>query len=282
MGALGVIAGAGEAPRRVAESVRAAGRPVAVVALEGFAEAWVEGFPHVRVGLGEIGKTLAFLKASGVSEVTFTGLVRRPNFAALKVDARGASLLPKAIAAALKGDDALLRFAIGIFETEGFKIAPPEGVARDLAAVEGAVGALAPKAEHQADIALGLEVARAIGGFDIGQGAVVCEGLVLAVEAAEGTDKMLARVAELPAEIRGSVEKRRGVLVKVPKPGQDRRIDLPTLGVNTVAALDRAGLAGVAVEAGGALIVDRAAVAEAADAAGVFVWVVPASAGPAS
>jgi DUF1009 family protein len=223
-----------------------------------------------------MGKALGFLREAGVGEVTFAGLVRRPNFASLKVDAKGAALLPKAVAAALKGDDALLRFAIGIFEGEGYAVVPPESFAQDLVAQEGAVGALVPSKEHHADIGRGFEVARAVGVFDIGQGAVVCEGLVLAVEAAEGTDKMLARVAELPVEIRGSAERRRGVLVKVPKPGQDRRIDLPTLGVRTVEALARAGLAGVAVEAGGALIVDRKAVAEAADAAGVFVWVAPA------
>lgn len=279
MKGLGVIAGGGETPRRVAETVRASGRAVAVVALEGFAETWVEEFPHVRVGLGEIGKTLGFLKQADVAEVTFAGLVRRPNFSSLKVDAKGAALLPKAIAAALKGDDALLRFAIGIFETEGFVIAPPEQVARDLIATQGSVGSIAPSPEHEADIALGFKVARAIGTFDIGQGAVVCQGLVLAVEAAEGTDRMLARVAELPPEIRGAPERLRGVLVKAPKPAQDRRIDLPTLGVQTVEGVKRAGLAGVALEAGGALIVDRAAVARAADAAGVFVWVAPASAG---
>jgi DUF1009 family protein len=275
MDALGIIAGGGDLPRRVAEASRAGGRAVAVVALEGFADAWFETFPHTRAGVGEIGKMIAFFRDHDVGTVTFAGRVRRPNFSALKLDARGAALLPRAIAAAFRGDDALLRVVVGAFESEGFSIAAPETADRDLLATSGALGALEPGAEHAADIEKGFAAARAIGALDIGQGAVVCAGLVLAVEAQEGTDLMLERVASLAPELRGEPGRRRGVLVKTAKPGQDRRIDLPTVGVETIARADRAGLAGVAVEAGGALIVDRDAVRKAADAAGLFVWVAP-------
>jgi DUF1009 family protein len=245
---------------------------VAVVALEGFADPWVESFPSLWAGVGEIGKMLSFLKAHGVAEVTFAGLVRRPNFASLKVDARGAVLLPRAVAAAFKGDDALLRVVLGAFEEEGFTIVPPESLDVRLLASPGALGVHAPTTEHRADIARGFEAARAIGALDIGQAAVVCNGVVLALEAQEGTDRMLARITDLTEDLRGTPDRRRGVLVKAAKPVQDRRIDLPTVGARTIEAAARAGLAGVAVEAGGALIVDRDEVRRLADVAGMFVW----------
>jgi DUF1009 family protein len=276
-GALGVIAGGGDLPQRVATAARRSGTPVVIAALEGFAEDWTSDFDHVRAGLGELGKMIDYFKAQGVSDVTFCGVVKRPDFSALKVDWRGARALPQAIAAAAKGDDALLRVVVGVFESEGFAIAAPETFDDRLVAKEGRLGAVEPRAEHAQDIEKALDVAREIGRLDIGQGAVVCDGVVLAVEAQEGTDLMLARVAELPQAVRGAPTARRGVLAKLPKPIQERRIDLPTVGVATIAGVDKAGLAGVVVEAGGALIVDVDAVARAAEAAGVFVLVRSAS-----
>ena len=271
---LGVIAGGGDLPRRVAEARRARGEPVSLVALEGFADDWVEDFPHLRAGVGELGRIIAHFKSDAVDTVTFAGVVKRPNFAALKVDARGARVLPRALAAAAKGDDALLRVVLDVFEKEGFVIAGPESFAKDLLAEQGVLAGIAPEAEHEADIVKALDAARALGALDIGQGAVVRDGLVLALEAQEGTDRMLARVSELVAEGSAAPE-RKGVLAKVAKPIQDRRVDLPTVGVTTVHGAARARLAGIVVEAGGALIVDREAVAEAADAAGLFVLVRP-------
>ena len=127
------------------------------------------------------------------------------------------------------------------------------------------------------DIDRALAVARAIGQMDIGQGAVVVRGLVLAVEAQEGTDGMLARCAELPAALRGSAGAPIGVLAKAPKPIQERRVDMPTIGVATVMAATRAGLAGIVGEAGALLVIDRAAVIRAADSLGLFVLGAPAA-----
>ncbi len=269
---LGMIAGGGALPLEVAAACAAQGKPIVVAALRGFADPGdFGGGPACAAGIGEVGKVLDLFKAAGCDAVTFAGVVKRPNFADLKVDLRGAALLPKALIAARQGDDALLRLMIGVFEKEGFRVIGAEEAAATLAPAPGPVGRLAAGDDHAADIAKGFEVVRALGRCDVGQGAVVCGGLVLAVEAQEGTDEMLARVAGLPATLRGAPGARRGVLVKAPKPIQERRIDLPTLGVATVEGAAAAGLAGVAVEAGGALIIDRAAVAEAADAAGLFV-----------
>jgi DUF1009 family protein len=173
--------------------------------------------------------------------------------------------------AAKMGDDALLRSVMDVFVEAGFRIVGADDVLDDLRVGPGPLGAIAPGADHWSDIRRAAEVAKISGSLEIGQGAVVCAGLVLAVEAQEGTDRMLDRIPELIVEIRGTPEARRGVLVKAAKPQQERRIDLPTIGLTTVAGVARAGLAGIAVEAGAALVVDREAVAAAADAAGLFI-----------
>jgi len=276
MKVLGLIAGGGELPLRVARATHDAGQTLVIGALAGFAESWVEDYPHATLGMGEIGKLVDYFRSHDVDTVTFAGVVRRPDFKSLKLDWRGAQMLPKVLAAATRGDDALLRVVVEAFESAGFAIVGPESLVGGLLAEAGTLGAIAADEAQTADIDKAFEIARAMGALDIGQGAVVCAGLVLAVEAQEGTDRMLARLLELPVEIRGTVQARRGVLVKAPKPVQERRIDLPTLGVATVEGLDRAGLAGVAVEAGGAIIIDAEGVRAAADAAGIFVVVRPA------
>jgi UDP-2,3-diacylglucosamine hydrolase len=172
----------------------------------------------------------------------------------------------------MKGDDALHRAMMMIFEREGMRVIGPAEAARGLLAAHGPVGRLEPSEDHDADILHGIRVALTLGALDVGQAAVVCQGLVLAVEAAEGTDAMLVRVASLPEALRGSADNRRGVLVKAAKPHQERRIDLPAIGVRTVELAANAGLSGIAIEGGGALIVGRNAVASAADRLGVFVY----------
>jgi hypothetical protein len=177
-----------------------------------------------------------------------------------------------AIAAARKGDDALLRFLIGEFESEGFHVEGAHEVAAGLTLAHGPLGRLAPGPEHQLDMHKAFHVAGEIGRLDVGQGAVVCEGLVLAVEAQEGTDAMLERCVGLPQALRGSPKARRGVLAKRPKPIQEQRVDLPAIGVATVVGAARAGLAGIVGEAGKALVMDHEAVAKAADELGLFVY----------
>ncbi len=269
---LGLIAGGGDLPLRIAQSATADGRSVQVIAIAGFAEAETfSDFDCEQIGIAQVGRMIDLFRKADCDAVTFAGIVKRPDFSQLRPDIAGAKLLPKAIAAARRGDDALLRVIVGAFEKAGFSVVSAEQVVSGLAAPAGVIGAISPNAAHRFDIARGFAVARAIGRFDIGQGAIVCDGLVLAVEGQEGTDAMLARTAELPPEIRGDAQARRGVLVKAPKPIQDRRIDLPVIGVSTVNGAARAGLAGIAIEAGQALILDRAAVIAAADDAGMFV-----------
>src|SRR5262249_28771493 len=178
---------------------------------------------------------------------------------------------PKIIAAAMKGDDALLRAAITLFEKEGFRVAGTAEAAPDLLMPSGTLGKHQPNAQQKEDVTTGVKVVRTLGRLDVGQAVAVCDGLVLVVEAAEGTDAMLARITQLPANIRGSATKLRGVLVKAPKPAQDRRLDLPVIGGRGVERAAQAGLAGIAIEAGSSIVMHRERVGAAANKAGLFV-----------
>lgn len=273
---LGLIAGGGGLPVEIAQACEKAGRPVFVIRLRGFAGPELAAYQGAEIGVAELGRCIAALKQAGCKAVCLAGIVTRPDFSALKPDFRGLMLLPKVISAARKGDDALLRVLVSAFEQEGFKVEGAHDALGELTLPAGPLGRLRPDERQQSDLKRALEVARAIGSQDIGQGAVVCDGLVLAVEAQEGTDAMLSRVAGLPEHLRGAPGAPRGVLAKAPKPIQETRVDLPTIGVETIEAAARAGLAGIAGEAGRLLVLERERVAARADELGLFVYGVQA------
>jgi UDP-2,3-diacylglucosamine hydrolase len=269
---LGLIAGGGELPVALAEYCRQQGRDYYVARVEHLADPALDAHPGATHNLGAIGARMEALKAAGVDAIVLIGQVPRPDMRTLQLDARGQAMVPAVLAAAAKGDDALMRVVLDEHEREGFRVVGADDVMGDLLAAEGAWGTHAPTPQHTKDVVKGAKIAAVIGSFDIAQGVVVCDGLVLAVEAAEGTDQMLARVAGLPAPLRGASDNRRGVLVKRPKPIQERRIDLPVIGVKTVEGAARAGLAGIAVEAHGALVVRREEMIAEADRLGLFVY----------
>jgi UDP-2,3-diacylglucosamine hydrolase len=272
MGTLGIIAGGGDLPLAIAQCATQAGRDVFIAALQGMADEGVAKYPHDWASIGEAGKILRLFREHGCDDVLLAGRVSRPKWADVKFDAKGLMTLPKVIAAGLKGDDSILRLLVDNIESEGFHVVGAVEAAPALLAPAGRLGRVAPSEQDHADIALAARVVRRLGALDIGQAAAVCEGLVLAVEAAEGTDAMIARIATLPENLRGAPGKPKGVLVKAPKPTQDRKTDLPVIGVETVRKAASVGLRGIAVEAQGALIVNRSGVIEAADAAGMFVF----------
>lgn len=271
-GRIGIVAGGGDLPERLASHARDAGRDPFVVGLSGFvAPELLQEFGGVDASIGEVGRVIQLLQGAGCRDVVFAGSVRRPDFETLKLDLRGASILPKVLLAARKGDDALLRVIADTFDKAGFNVLGAEDVLGSLLAEEGPLGRHQPSEAHWLDIRRAAEVAAAIGALDIGQGAISCDGLILAVEAQEGTDAMLARIPHLPPAVRGSPDAPRGVLVKRPKPQQERRIDLPTIGASTLTGVHTAGLAGLAVEAGGTLVLDKDGLRKLADELGLFV-----------
>jgi len=271
MSALGLLAGGGDLPKAIAMSARTDGREVFVLGFQGSAETWIEEFPHVWIGLGEVGKALKSLAGANCSEVVLAGKLARPKFSDIKLDAKGLMVAPRIIAAARHGDDALLRAVVEALEREGLKAVGVQDAAPGLVAGEGVFGAVKPNAQDEADIAAAFKIVRTLGILDVGQAAIVCEGLPLAVEAAEGTDATIARAGTLPAHIRGTPEHRKGVLAKAPKPIQDRKTDLPVIGLDTVKNAAAAGLKGIAVEAGGALILSKAELIAEADRLGLFI-----------
>lgn len=268
---LGIIAGGGALPGRVAAACASRDEPFFVIRLDGFADEHVADFPGKACGLAEVGKIIRILKEEQCDGVVLTGLVQRPDFTKLRPDWRGAALLPKVISAAASGDGPMLGVFVETLESEGFVVVGAEEVTQDILAESGVFGAVSPGQTNLADIKKAAAVIRAVGVFDIGQAAVVANGHVLAVEAAEGTDKMLERCAKFSDDMRGG-EGRHGVLVKRPKPGQELRVDLPTIGVETVRRVGEANLAGIAVEAGKALVMDMPELIREADALGIFVY----------
>lgn len=271
-GKLALIAGGGALPVSVAARCEAEGRPVFVIRLAGFADPHLGHYPGIDAGMAEIGRILSAMKKADCKAVCLAGTVSRPDFRTLKPDFKGATLLPGIIAAATKGDDALLRKILSIFESEGYAVEGADDILGGETLPSGPLGTVRPSEAQLADLRKALYVAEKSGELDIGQGAVVCDGLVLAVEAQEGTDAMLMRVAGLPADLRGSAADRKGALGKAPKPIQDLRVDMPVMGARTIEMAAAAGLAGVGGMAGKLIVIDRPSLIEAADRLGLYVW----------
>jgi hypothetical protein len=266
---LGIVAGGGGLPRRLVEACHQTGREVFVLALEGAADhETVADVPHAWCPIGAAGRGLALLRENKVRELVLAGGVRRPSLASLRPDWRAAKFFARVGYRAL-GDDGLLSAVVAELEREGFRVIGPDQVLRAGLASEGPFGRISPDAQAVADIAQGARIARVLGSLDIGQAVVVQQGLVLGVEAIEGTDGLIRRCAGLRREGPG------GVLVKVEKPGQEQRADRPTIGPQTVALAAETGLRGIAVEAGATIVLDRGEVVEAADRAGLFVVGIP-------
>ncbi len=270
---LGIIAGGGNLPERIAAHARNDGRNPYVIGITGYvSEAFVSAYDGHLTSIGEIGKQIRLLSEANCTDLVFAGIVRRPDFAKLRLDIKGAAELPRILAAASKGDDTLLRAVIDVFERAGFNVIGADDVFGALLAKAGPLGAHTPDDNQIEDIRLAYRTVQRLGELDIGQAAVARNGVILAVEAQEGTDSMLERCATLPAFHEGLA----GVLMKAPKPIQERRIDLPTIGVTTIEKALAARLAGVAFEAGGALIIDQQEVSARANAAGLFLYGVDA------
>lgn len=262
---LGIIAGGGSVPGQLIQAARRQGRDCFVLAIKNSADpALLDGVDHIWLRMGQAGKAFELLHEKQVAEVVMAGPVRRPTLAEMRPDWRTARFFARLGLKAL-GDDGLLSAVIGEFESEGFKVVGAHEVLGDLLAPLGVWGSVQPDSQADSDIRRGVLVAQGLGALDVGQSVVVQQGIVLGVEAIEGTDALLERVSGLGRAGPG------GVLVKLCKPGQDKRVDLPTVGIGTVQKARAAGLRGIAVEAGAAIVVDLDGMIREADRAGLFV-----------
>lgn len=269
---LAILAGSGEYPVHIARSAMAAGAEVYVAALSGAAEIGdFSGCEASEYRLGQLGRLLDELKRRQVSDIVMIGALPRPSFGALAPELSTLKYLPHFARAFQGGDDHLLKGVVAFFEGQGFRVSSPAEMAPEIVAPVGLLGRTAPAPVAREALLRGFDLLAALSPFDIGQGAVVADHRVIAVEAAEGTDAMLERVGGLVRAGRLKLGKGDGVLVKAPKQGQDLRVDMPAVGPDTIAHVAEAGLAGIAIRAGGVLIGDRSRLATLADAAGIFV-----------
>lgn len=267
---LALVCAGGKFPLAVARAAREAGREVFIVALRGMADPGVEAFPHEWVKLGEVGRFFRALEASGARELCLIGHFTRPELSELSFDLGALKRLPDIARMLHGGDDAGLRALAAFFEGEGYTMRGAHEVAPSLLAPVGQMGRRAMRPQARQDALFGLRCCAALSPFDVGQALVVVNGRVVAVEAAEGTDAMLDRVAALREAGRLRLKGKAGVLVKAPKQGQDLRLDMPALGPRSVDRAIAAGLEGVALAAGGVLALDRPTMIAKADAAGLF------------
>ena len=262
-GKLGILAGSGVLPGLLRTARQGVGGEVFILAFTGITDPeTVEGAEHLWVGLGKVGATIRGLKNAGCEAVVMAGSIERPSWSALAPDLRGAALVQKLLKA--KGDDAILKGMVSELEGEGFRVLGPDDILADLLARAGTLGEKQPSEADWLDIRAAAAAALAVGRDDTGQAAIARSGEVLGVEGADGTDALVERCH--------TADKSGGVLVKLPKPGQERRADLPAIGLHTVEAVAAVGLNGIAVEAGGSLILGKAEVVAAADRLGVFVY----------
>lgn len=267
---LAIVAGDGLLPRLLAEDCLRRDRRFTVVLFAGFRPDWVADLPTIDAAFEKPGRLFRALRQDGFGHVTFAGSMRRPQLSPLRFDLKFWRLAPTILPAMKAGDDTTLRVITAIFEAEGLTIVGAHDVLSSLLAPSGVQTVAKLTKDDWADIKRGFSIAEASGRLDVGQGAVVAQGICLGVESVQGTDAMLEWVAATGTGFRPDPKGARGVLCKAPKPGQDWRVDLPAVGPGTMEAVARAGLAGVAVQAGGILVLGLAETIAAANAHGVF------------
>jgi UDP-2,3-diacylglucosamine hydrolase len=274
-GPLGILACAGSLPIEIAEAATSAGRSVHLVGIAGFAEPGIAAYSHTIVSLGQIGRMLSSLRGAGCRELVIAGALRRPNLLKIRVDHGFFRAIGTVLRLTRGGDDSVLRRIVRFFESEGFEVVGVDAIAPHLLAGTGALGSVEPRPEHLRAISRAAALLRALGAFDVGQGAVATGDRTVAIEGVRGTDAMLEQIGAWRSEVVGGAGEDRdlggAVLVKLPKPGQEMRVDLPAIGPRTVERAHACGLAGLVVAAGRALVLERAQMIAMADAHGLFV-----------
>ena len=268
---LGLIAGNGMLPYRIIENLRQSGRTVFALGISSEVAEEISENMDAWVGIGQLELARDLMQQAGVRDVVIVGGVQRPNLTNLELDAGGLWVVERALSQAQRGDNALLTHVLDYFEAQGFALVSAADVLAQTRSLQGLLTE-ATIEPHKQDMTRAVEIASHIGALDIGQAAIVARGIVLGVESVEGTDAMLARVGDLSEEVRGTTDARLGVLAKIPKPQQDRRIDLPALGPQTVEGAARVGLAGIVFEADGVLFEALDACIEQANRAGLFLY----------
>lgn len=272
-GPLAMIVGSGDYPLQLARIVTGRGERPYIAALDGAADpaAFGDGADIRTYRLGQLGSLLEELRRRGIVDIVMLGALPRPSFGSLRPEVSTLKYMPHFAKAFLGGDDHLLRGVVRFFEMQGFRVHGPADIAPEMTAPRGALGSRQASPEQRAELERGFALLATLSPFDVGQAAILADHRVVAIEAAEGTDAMIRRVADLVARGRLKIGKGDGFLVKVPKTGQDLRVDMPAIGPDTLRNIAEAGLSGIGVRAGAVLVGDRAALGRQADQRGLFV-----------
>lgn len=263
---LGIIAGSGQLPIQVASACDDASS-IFIAQISGD-ELLEEYKPYTNVKpffIGEVQGITDYFKAGGVTHIVLAGAVTRPNFLSLKVDMLGASLIFRIIKNSILGDDKLLRIVASFIEEQGFKVISATEVVKNATLPLGVATTIAPDAIALRDIEIGKEEAKRLGFADLGQAVIVEGGVVLGLEEVDGTDALIKRCSAIKKH------KKAGVLVKVMKPIQDTRLDIPVIGVDTVKSIAKSGLVGIAIEADKVIVIGMESTLQLANELGVFI-----------
>ncbi len=263
---IGIIAGAGYLPMHVFEACKKHNIPAVVVGLENETSFELYNDEDIKkFKIHSISKIIDFLREEGVDSVTLAGKVKRAKISRLLLDLKGAKLFARVIKNGLE-DNSILKTIIEFLEDEGFEIIAPEKIATNIILTKGFLTVNKPDKVAEDDIKKGIKILKGIASFDVGQALIIQNGLVLGVEAAEGTDELIKRCGEIKQEGEGPI------LIKVIKPGQDKRVDLPCLGPDTIINAGKFGIRGIASEAGSTLILDQNNTLKLADKLGIFIY----------
>ena len=268
---LGIIAGEGEMPISVIKAAVLKKIPFVVLNISKRKIRKKSNIEVINLSVGEIGRGIDFLKKHKCQKIVFAGRPNRPKFSELKIDYKGLRFLPKIMSSLKIGDSAIFSSIINIFESQGFKVIAPQDIANDLVSKEIFLTSKRPSKQDIFDIKKGISIMKLIGKFDIGQAIIVSNGLIVAIEGIEGTDSLIKRSKILLDKL-GSKGKKQGVLVKLPKPTQDRRIDLPTIGTRTVELCKKINLSGIAVQSNGTIILGKSKIIKSANKKGLFLF----------
>ena len=263
---LGIIAGGGDLPQQLVEWCIANNRSYYILAIKGNAdEAYFKNDAHCQwLRIGQAGTGFKRFKEENVKEVVLIGTIKRPTLAELVPDLRTTAFFAKIGTKAL-GDDGILRALVKEIETDGMRVIGIHEAMPELLAKEGCLTKKKPEDEDNEDIRRGIEIASTLGQLDVGQSVVVQQGLVLGVEGIEGTDKLVVRCKEYVRKGKAPL------LVKLRKPQQDMRIDLPTIGTRTIENAHQSGFKGIVIHAGNTLIVNEPEVIKLANKYGMFI-----------
>ena len=265
---VGLIAGDGSFPLEVAKSISQKNKEIFIIAIKGSASKDIERYPHLWIRIGQIGKAIRALKENNCKELILIGGVKKPNVWLLRPDFGALKLFFKLIILPIKGDASILKALLNFLEKDNnFKVVGAEKYISYLLMSKGLIAGEKINEQANIDIDIAVENCKNIGSKDIGQACVVVNGQIIASEDSSGTDKMLRGI--ISKEIRFHNE---GVLVKLAKPIQDRRVDLPAIGIQTIKLAKEIGLCGIAIEEKSSFISNKERVIKFANKNNIFIF----------